>query len=450
MTDRGALPQSLGRRDVLTLAFGAMIGWSWVVLSGTWLAEGGLGGTLLAFLLGGVIMLVIGSVYAELASALPWVGGEHVYAQRAFGPGAAFLCAWAITLGYFSVSAFEAVALPTVLETLVPGLDAYPLWTLGGWTVTAPWAGVGCATALLLTLLNMRGLRFAAVMQTVLVLAMVGVGLLLFFGAFGRGAFENSGPLFPKGLSGFSAVLMMVPFLFVGFDVIPQAAEELRIPRRSIGALLLTAVALAALWYAMVAASVALALPVEGRAAASLATADAMSALWGPEARALLVLAGLGGILSSWNAFMIGGSRAIYAMAQAGQLPAVFARRHPRYQTPTAALALLGGLSACAPFFGRPALVWLVDAGGLGITVAYAWVAAAFLALRRREPELPRPFRLPGGPLLGYAALIASLGLSLLYLPFGPAALTWPAEWAIVLGWAGLGAGLYALARRPS
>ncbi|MGB0318048.1 MAG: APC family permease, partial [Pseudomonadales bacterium] len=223
-----------------------------------------------------------------------------------------------------------------------------------------------------------------------------------------------------------------------------------RIPRRSIGALLLTAVALAALWYAVVAASVALALPAEGRATASLATADAMGALWGPEARALLVLAGLGGILSSWNAFMIGGSRAIYAMAQAGQLPAIFARRHPRYQTPTAALALLGGLSACAPFFGRPALVWLVDAGGLGITVAYAWVAAAFLALRRREPELPRPFRLPSGRLFGYAALLASLGLSLLYLPFGPAALTWPAEWAIVLGWAGLGAGLYALARRPS
>ena len=93
---------------------------------------------------------------------------------------------------------------------------------------------------------------------------------------------------------------------------------------------------------------------------------------------------------------MIGGSRAIFAMAKAGQLPAVFARLHPRYQTPTAALALLGGLSACAPFFGRPALVWLVDAGGLGITVAYAWVAAAFLALRQREPKLPAPSAFPG------------------------------------------------------
>ena len=94
--------------------------------------------------------------------------------------------------------------------------------------------------------------------------------------------------------------------------------------------------------------------------------------------------------------------------------------------------------------------MWLVDAGGLGITVAYAWVAAAFLALRQRGARAPRPFRLPGGRLLGVGALLAALGLSLLYLPFGPAALSWPAEWAIVLGWAGLGAGLYALARRPS
>ena len=66
------------------------------------------------------------------------------------------------------------------------------------------------------------------------------------------------------------------------------------------------------------------------------------------------------------------------------------------------------------------------------------------------EPKLPAPSRLPGGRLLGVGAPLAALGLSLLYLPFGPAALSRPAEWAIVLGWAGLGAGLYALARRPS
>jgi len=101
VTDRGALPQSLGRRDVLTLAFGAMIGWSWVVLSGTWLAQGGLGGTLLAFLIGGAIMLVIGSVYAELASACPGSAGNTSTRSGPLGPGPPFCAPGPLRSGIF-------------------------------------------------------------------------------------------------------------------------------------------------------------------------------------------------------------------------------------------------------------------------------------------------------------------------------------------------------------
>ena len=82
----------LGRKEVLALAFGAMIGWSWVVLSGTWIDSAGTVGAILAFLLGGAAMLLIGLTYAELASALPFAGGEHVYSDRALGAGASFIC----------------------------------------------------------------------------------------------------------------------------------------------------------------------------------------------------------------------------------------------------------------------------------------------------------------------------------------------------------------------
>ena len=93
-----------------------MIGWSWVVLSGAWIDGAGTLGAMLAFAIGGGVMVLIGLTYAELASALPFAGGEHVYAERAFGPGAAFICTWSITLArYVSVCAFEAVALPTVV-----------------------------------------------------------------------------------------------------------------------------------------------------------------------------------------------------------------------------------------------------------------------------------------------------------------------------------------------
>ncbi|GIT22499.1 MAG: hypothetical protein CM1200mP40_21810 [Gammaproteobacteria bacterium] len=86
----------LGRRDALALAFGAMIGWSWVVLSSNWIESAGTAGAIIAFLIGGAIMLVIGLTYAELASALPFAGGEHVYSHRALGAGASFICTWEI------------------------------------------------------------------------------------------------------------------------------------------------------------------------------------------------------------------------------------------------------------------------------------------------------------------------------------------------------------------
>ncbi|MDN5786781.1 amino acid permease, partial [Pseudorhodobacter sp.] len=114
----------------------------------------------------------------------------------------------------------------------------------------------------------------------------------------------------------------------------------------------------------------------------------------------------------------------------------------PRYNTPVNAILFVGALSIVAPLFGRKALVWLVDAGGLGIVVAYAAVAGSFLVLRRKEPDMPRPFRV-SHPIVGWGALVLAVGIVLLYMPGSPAALVWPYEWAIAGGWALLGVGFY-------
>ena len=437
----------LGRRDVIALAFGAMIGWSWVVLAGDWIQSAGVLGAVGAFLFGGLIMGLIGLTYAELAAALPFAGGEHVYAERALGSGWAFISTWAITLGYVSVCAFEAVALPTVIATFVPGLQSLPLWTIAGWTVTLPWVAVGIGAALLITWLNILGVRPAALVQSIVVGVILLIGLVFLAGVALKPVAGSLNPLSMGGVGGFVTVLVMVPFLFVGFDVIPQAAEEIAVPQRSMGRLLIFSVLLAAAWYAAIIVGVALALPPTARESADLATAAAMGSVWGELGAAALVLAGLGGILTSWNAFVVGGSRAIYAMARAGQLPSTFAELHPRYRTPHRAIAMIGALSMLAPLFGRPALVWLVNAGGLGIVVAYATVALAFLALRRREPALDRPYRVPAATLVGSSALLLSLGLAVLYLPGSPAALSWPAEWSIIIIWSAIGLGFWSQRR---
>lgn len=440
----------LGRKEVLALAFGAMIGWSWVVLSGTWISSAGTLGAILAFLLGGGIMLVIGLTYAELASALPFAGGEHVYAHRALGAGASFICTWAIILGYVSVVTFEAVALPTVLDSLIPGLDKVFLWQIGGWDVYLTWVLTGVTGSVLMTILNIRGVSMVALVQSVVVLAILIVGLLFVSGALFTGDIANMQPLMKDGVSGIALVLVMVPFMFVGFDTIPQAAEEIDLPFKDIGAVLMLSVLMAIAWYSMIVLGVGLVLDEATINTSDVVTAEANARVYGELGGTVLLIAGLAGIITSWNAFILGGSRAIYALAHAGLLPDFLGRLHPEYHTPRNAIILIGALSVIGPFFGRPALVWVVDAGGLGIVIAYAMVAWSFLVLRKKEPELERPYKVPFGNLTGSAALVLSLGLGLLYLPGSPSALVWPQEWGIVILWSILGAILYGFSRKST
>ena len=437
----GQFIRVIRRKEVLALAFGAMIGWSWVALTGSWIESAGSVGAMLAFLIGGVAIVFVGFTYAELASAMPQAGGEHVYSHRALGPAASFICTWAIILGYVSVVAFEAVALPTVVDYLIPGMSRGYLWTVAGWDVHLTWVLTGVVAAIVMTAINVIGIKTAVRVQVLATSLTLLAGVLLISGAAVTGNSENMAPLFDNGIKGLLGVLVMVPFMFVGFDVIPQSAEEIDLPFSEIGRLLMIAIIMAAFWYGVIVWAVSMGMDESARVASRLPTADAGAALLGGSwAGKLLVVGGIGGILTSWNAFLIGGSRALYALSRAGQLPAVFGSLHPRFNTPHRAILLIGALSVLAPLFGRRALVWLVDAGGLGVVVAYAFVALSFLVLRMREPGMERPYAVKHWRFTGYVALALSLAFISLYLPFSPAALVWPYEWAIVIGWCLLGA----------
>ncbi|WP_110669626.1 APC family permease [Salinicola halophilus] len=442
----------LARADVLALAFGAMIGWGWIVLTGSAILDGGSVGAILAFVVGGIAVLLVGLTYAELAAAMPRVGGEHVYSYRALGHAASFLCTWSIVLGYVSVASFEAVALPTVFEYLFPGYAVGHLWTVAGWDVQASWVAVGVIGSIVMMIVNYFGISTAALLQKVVTGLILLVGVMFVTGSLFTGDAANMQPLFSSGesgaIGGIVAVLVLVPFLFVGFDVIPQAAEEINLSYRDIGKVLVLSVLMAVAWYVLIVLGTSLILDGEALGASTLSVPAAMEAVFGGAwAGNLMVLAGIAGIITSWNAFYIGGSRAIYALAHSGMLPAFLGKLHPKYKTPTNAIILIGVLSTLAPFFGRPALVWLVDAGGLGIVIAYLVVAVSFLILRRREPDMPRPYRVSCGIAVGVLAVLMSLGMLFAYLPGSPSALV-PVEWLIFGMWMVGGLVLYAWARR--
>ena len=190
------LSRVLARKDVLALAFGAMVGWGWIVLTGGFITSAGSLGAILAFVLGGMVIVLVGLTYSELASAMPQVGGEHVYSYRALGHFASFLCTWAIVLGYLSVVAFEAVALPTVVEHLFPGYAVGHLWTLAGWDVKATWVAVGVAGSGVMMAINYVGVRTAALVQKVVTLLILAVGVMFITGALFEGSSASLTPLF--------------------------------------------------------------------------------------------------------------------------------------------------------------------------------------------------------------------------------------------------------------
>ncbi|HCG56793.1 MULTISPECIES: APC family permease [Brevibacterium] len=454
-TDRGhGFVKALGTVDALFIGFGAMIGFGWVVLTGEWLSGAGTLGAILAFAVGGVIMCFVGTVYSELVAAIPHAGGEHNYLIRAMGPRVSLFGSWAITGGYISVVMFEAVAVPKTALYLFPNLEHIKLWTIADSDVYLTWALVGTITAIFISWINIRGVKLASLVQTFVVSFLIIVAFLLLTGGLVGGETANAEPLFTGGGAGFIAVVAVVPFLFVGFDVIPQSAEEIKLPPAKIGKLVVISVLMAVAFYIIIIWMTSLAMPASELATHDLVTADALatmfnSAFWGK----LVIAGGLAGIITSWNAFLMGSSRLMWAMAVAGMIPAWFGKLHPRYRTPVNSIIFIGILSALAPFLGAAALGWIVDAGSPAIVIAYFLVSIGFLVLRKREPAMDRPLRIGGksngGMVIGVISAVLTLALFVLYLPITPwsAQLAWQ-SWAMFGLW--LAVGVFFMFRLPT
>ena len=138
----------LNTGDVLVVAFGAMIGWGWVVSSGQWITSGGVLGTVLGFIIGGIMIYFVGLCYAELTTAMPKCGGEHVFSYKAFGSIGAYICTWSIILSYIGVVCYEAVSFPTILQYVFPKIARGYLYSVGGFDIYFTWLLIAIGMAL--------------------------------------------------------------------------------------------------------------------------------------------------------------------------------------------------------------------------------------------------------------------------------------------------------------
>ena len=179
-----------------------------------------------------------------------------------------------------------------------------------------------------------------------------------------------------------------------------------------------------------------------------LVTADAMAVAFRTSVMAkVIIVGGMCGIITSWNSFMIGGSRAMYSMAESYMIPKMFSKLHPKHKTPINALILIGVLTMLAPFAGRVMMVWICDAGNFGCCMAYCMVSLSFLILRKKEPDMPRPYKVKHYKFVGTMAVLMSGFMVCMYcIPGSGGNLILP-EWGMVVAWSLLGVVFYAICK---
>lgn len=456
------LRKSLKPHWVLCIALGSAVGWGAFVLPVDWMATAGPLGALLGLAIGGLLMVLIGVSYGFLTKTFPVSGGAFAYTLVGFGRNHAFVCAWFMTLGYTSIVALNASALALLGRRVLPGVvEQGYLYDVAGWDVYLGEVAVASLALVVFAVINIRGASLSGRSQFVFCVVMVSAVLIILFGVLlsPQGGLHNVDPLFVPGtapLVGILAIVAIAPWAFIGFDNIPQSAEEFDFPaRKATGLIVWSLVAAAGLYCAMILAT-ASAQPWQGLLGENRvwATADAVTGTMGVTGLIVLCIAAAMGIATGLNGFFVAGSRVLLAMARAQIVPGAFQRLHPRYGTPFVGILFIMAFCLVAPWAGRTALSWIVDMASIGFTFAFLYTClCAFKAFRWTGQE-----ELDGVAgscstwrklTAGAGVLVAVAFIALLLVPGSPAQLSTPSMIAMGV-WILVGLAFYLMRYRHS
>ncbi|MBI4499978.1 MAG: APC family permease [Gemmatimonadetes bacterium] len=450
------LRKELGLRQYFTLGFGAIIGTGWLTVMGFWLDRAGPLGAITAFLGGGLIMALVALCYAEVSTLLPVSGGELAYGYELFGVRGAFVVGWLLALVYIATVAFEAISAAWIVGVLIPGSEGPVLYRgFLGEPVRLSTVLIGVGGTAYLGYLNYRGARSATRFQDLATFALLLFSAVFMAAGLATGDVANLAPLFRRSGSGsvwggFAAVLVMTPFFYAGFNIVPQALEEIApgVALGRAGKVMLLALAVAVLFYCLAILSASLSMPWEQLLQFDLPVAAAFErALGSPILAKVVLLAALFGIITTWNPVYLGAARVIFALGRAGIIDGRFATVHSRFGSPSVAVWFTGIVASLGIILGRKAILPIVSVAGLGFAVAFLFTCLTAIKLRRTRAAQARPYRMPGGTRMAVLAVLGSifvLGLAL-YQPWVDSKGTFPIEWKVLLGWSVLG-GLFWLA----
>lgn len=444
---RSQLTRTLGRVEVFALAFGTTVGWGTVVIPLQWLELGGLAGTIVTVILTTTMCAFVGLIYAELTSAFPLAGAELAFTYRSMGVVGSWFTGWMVCLAYIGIASFEGIALSMALNYLFPLPQWEYYFSIGGFDINFTWIIIGISGALILVILNIIGIRKAAIFQMLLLLVMLFSVIIYVLGAFAFG--DASGETEPvvTNIKGFELVLIMAPSMFVGFDMIAKSAEEINMPLHNLPKVLILSICAVGSWYIVITLATYFLMPQAQGENVSTTAEIAASAFGSSIIMKLILIGGICGIITTWNGFILGASRIIFAMSRAKFLPSIFSKVHPKYNTPVNAIIFVGLFCCIGPFLGVNAFRPFLNIVAFATILAYLMVTISFFLIRKKEPDLRRGFRIKHGKLVWAIALVFVIFFIYWYMTaisFDP---TWTYEWIFITVWIGIGIMLFLVFR---
>lgn len=448
MSDEVTLKRQLNPMSVWAIAFGCIIGWGSFINPGKkFLPNSGVAGTAIAMVLGGLVMMIIAFAYAYLIPKYPKAGGEFTFTKKCYGKNAAYLCGWFLVAAYLTNVPMNSTAIGLIVDGIDGSADILKWgfnYSIAGFEVHLGEIILASFILILFGVLNILGVKKAGFVQTVLAVLLAvcaftlcisacisakakGINMTPIWGFDKKAAIAanattaNIDEFAHKGTGGIMSAILatfaIAPWAFVGFDTIPQAAEEFKFSYKKVMFIMVVAIIFGMFVYISnnTVAAAALTNWPDRVMAGDWVLLVAAEELLGTFGKVLIGVGVSCAVLSGIMGFYLASSRLMYSMSRDGFLPEMFGKLDPKYGTPKNAMIFCIIVSLSGPFLGREALGWFVDMSAIGASIGYFFTCAASLKVQKKDGDGNGLLKTMG--VLGVAFSVAFVILQLIPIP---------------------------------
>ena len=403
------LKKQLNPLSIWALAFGCVIGWGSFINPGKkFLPNSGPAGTAIAMVLGALTMIVIAVSYSYMVPKCPVAGGEFSFTKKCYGKTAAFICGWFLIAAYLTNVPMNSTAIGLIVDGIFgPVLKWGFHYSIAGFEV---WLGeiiVASGILILFGFLNIWGVKKAGFVQTILAGLLIVSVFVLFVSAlaspkasidnlnplwgFNKDVYKASGAIQDSGIaSSILATFAIAPWAFVGFDTIPQAAEEFKFSHKRVIFIMVIAIVFGCFVYIAnntIAAAAIENYPEEIINGSPWLLLTAAEKLLGPFGKVLVGIAVSCAVLSGIMGFYLASSRLMYSMSNEGYLPKLFGKVDKKRSTPKNAIIFCMIISLSGPILGREALGWFVDMSSIGASIGFFFTCISAFKTMKVEKD---------------------------------------------------------------